>query len=159
MNIAARLGKSKPQSAPPSLWFPLTDFGPAGFVAGIVGGDIIPEHPRQLATVTEQQRLLAFVVDEWLRLGDVQVQFTWDGIPHFDLGDGNLFGAIGSQLALAVAKRDGLAICDECGEFFIPRRQNKPGTPRRCPKPACRDLAAKREWARRKRAAERGATE
>jgi len=158
LNIAARLVQAHPEPAPAEAWLPLTDFVPGQLVAGVVGGDIIPEVPRRrLASASEQQRLLARVVQQWLLLGDVQVQFTYQDRPHFDLGNGNLFGAIGLQLALAVAKREGLAICDECGRFFVPRRQNKPGTPRRCPRPACRERAAKRDSARRRRAREREA--
>jgi len=156
LNIGAKLAKARPEQAPAAMWVPLIDFGPRHVVAGVIGGDIIPDHPRRLADVRQQQGVLAMVVQDWLSLGDVQVHYTWDGHPHFDLGGGNLFGAIGVQLALAVAKRDGLAICDECGEFFIPRRLNRPGSPRRCPKPECRDRAAKRESARRRRARERG---
>ena len=95
------------------------------------------------------------MIQGWLNLGDVGVTFTWDQAPHFDLGHGSLFGAVGLQLALAVARREGLSICDECGVFFVPQRQNRPGVPRRCNKPECRQRAAKRESARRRRAVDR----
>lgn len=155
LDISARLGAATPRPGPEKLWEPLIDFLPGGIVPGVVGGRLAVERARRLAPVNEQRSLLAEVVQRWLTLGDVQVQYAWRGDrPHFDLGGGNLFGALGTQLALAVARKDGLAICDECGCFFVPKRAARPGAPRRCPN--CRDRAAKRESARRRRARERG---
>jgi len=152
LDIAAQLHIDPARSPSLDLWRPLHNFLPNGLVADVLG-QALPDIQRFVAPPPQQAKLLGTVIDHWLALGDVQVSFTWDGRPHTSFGTGNLFGALGLQLALAVSRTDGLAICDACGHTFIPVRQRRAGSPTYCPE--CGPRASKRESARRRRAQER----
>ena len=147
LDIAAELSRpGRPRTVDGGRWEPLEELYPPGVMKPILRASDVPS----------QRRLLAAAVQEWLELGDAQMSFQWTGDrPQYDLGTGSLFGALALQLSLTVARLDALVICDACGRSYIPRRQNRPGVPRRCPDPECRDRLPKRLYAQRRRAQER----
>jgi hypothetical protein len=148
LTIAEALSHRSPRAIVGDLWTTLDDLYPFD-VASVVA--VTPSVDAGAA----QRRLLASALQEWLRLGGVEVAFDWVGVrPQLSLGGGSLFGALAMQLVLAVAGVDGFALCDECGLPFLPKRRNRPGVPRRCPEH--RDVVPKREYARRKAAERRG---
>lgn len=92
--------------------------------------------------------LLERAVNEWLAMGDARVAWRWSrGRPQVDLGGDSLFSAMAVQLSLALARVDGLSICDECRRPYPARRRNAPGKPRYCP--SCRNRATSRNWYRK----------
>lgn len=121
-----------------------------------------PADPELWATVYERSRrmapwwkresapageraILARVIDEWMRVGDVRPRPLWAG-SRLDVrleGTG-LFGAIARELALTLASIEALGVCEGCGAFYAPRRGQ-----RFCLKPAChriRERARLRRW-------------
>jgi hypothetical protein len=146
LNIAAALAPKLPEPVPPEAWRVLDPLVPMSIEAAVTPSDV---------DGLKQRRLLEMAVQSWLTLGDVSVSFSWRmHRPVIDIGSGSLFGALALQLALAVARVDGLDICDNCGRFFIPKRRNPAGTPRRCPDTECRSRMPKRKYAAERRAKE-----
>jgi hypothetical protein len=89
-------------------------------------------------------------------------QAIWDIYPgrHGYGPEGFLFPTLAMQLAAAIASPLGLFVCDECGLPYAPRRRPRPDRRHYCA--ACSagvSLAAKRQWARERRAASRPAGE
>ncbi len=146
LNVASRLARPDAQPVPVHLFPQVLD-------------ELIPVpleyFLRGEQSVKLQRRILALAVEKWLEWGDVRVSYRWDR-DHAQLayGGASLFGSLATQLAVAVAKAESLVICDECGVIYAPKRAYRPGMPRRCPRRECRQLAAKREYARRRRAAQ-----
>jgi len=91
---------------------------------------------------------LGTVVDEWLAMSGVRLSFSWhdEGAEMgFEPWEG-LLSEIGLQLAVAVARGDGLAICAECSRPFAPKR--RPARGRRSFCPACGPRAASKQASR-----------
>ena len=90
--------------------------------------------------------LLAAWVEEWLVLGGVRPSFQWRGTtggdPRIQLQAPSSFGVLATQLAFAVARADGLAMCAACGVAYIPKR--RPRADRRSFCPGCGKTAANR---------------
>lgn len=85
----------------------------------------------------EWQRLvLAKIIDQWLRIGDVRPTFSWNdkttGI-EIRLAGQLLFGRLARELALAVARVDSLATCHNCGHLFVPKRKPRADQKSWCP--------------------------
>lgn len=81
---------------------------------------------------TEKLYLGAFV-ENMLQMGDVRIGFSWaDNVSEVDLVAPSMFSALAMQLALAVSRSDGLAICSNCARPFIPSRRPKPSQRRYC---------------------------
>ncbi|WP_373068561.1 hypothetical protein [Gemmatimonas sp.] len=173
-----RRRRNQREGVPPEMWKPLTGLAPSlipsvlenqredPLIFELADGSTRPHtvKPAEAERIklevsdrnlSEQRRLLAFVVEQWLTIGDVRLRYVWEDRPHFDMAGGTLFGALGIQVALAVARSEGLAICSECGLVYVPKRRSRGDGPTRCPEKACRIDAAKRDSARKRRAAER----
>jgi hypothetical protein len=115
----------------------------------------------------EMSREVAFQVEQvmdavgyWLELGDVAPRFWWWGSTPpsitFESANGGLFGVLAMQIALAVVRTDGLAICSGCSIPYVPPRAPRNGRRRYCD--ACRRAKvpardASRDYRRRRRIA------
>lgn len=72
--------------------------------------------------------------------------------PQFTVMPHSLLAAVGVQLALAIARTDGLAFCSACGRAYPPKRRPQAGRRNYCPdcgvqaarRDAARDFAARR---------------
>jgi hypothetical protein len=122
-----------------------------------------PDAPYWKQNITAEHDRLAMRLNEFLRIGAVRPSVHWfdyerwqAGLPmrgwSIKLTFGGLFGALASQLAFAVARTQGLAICSACARPFTPIKQLSNG--RRhyctdCKKASARD--ASRDYRRRKR--------
>ena len=102
--------------------------------------------------ILEAERgLLAEIVEYWLLLGDVQPRLNWGFTnaaepifkdPEIALRGGGLFGALGTQLALAVAQTKGFAFCTNCGRDFSPeKRRPSVGRRRYCSRKGCKQAS------------------
>lgn len=72
-------------------------------------------------SVGEARRRLARSVDSWLRWADNRTVFTWDpesDTPTIEVGCHGLFQCLTWELALTVARLDGLTVCEGCGEPY-----------------------------------------
>lgn len=114
-------------------------------------------------TLESDHDRLAIRVNEFLKMGAVAPFVQWfdydrrqKGLPiqgwAIKLKFGGLFGALAAELAFAVARTDGLAICSACAKSYTPRR--RPAAGRRqycdgCKKASRRD--ARRDCTRRKK--------
>jgi DNA-directed RNA polymerase subunit RPC12/RpoP len=84
-----------------------------------------------------------------------------DQMPNFwlDVGDQGAMSRIVVEMLAAVSTYPGVYRCSECGETYFPPGGRKPkeGNDNYCP--VCsegRDVASKRNWARRNRAKDKG---
>jgi hypothetical protein len=163
LNIAAHLHRKK--TAPVEVWRPLERLYRIDAATLLGEGRDLPEldyatlgrlrqqgidpvQPRRI-TVPEQRTLLRRAIEVWLEMGDVAVVFDWHGhTPAIRFGSSSLAGALALQLALAVARSKGLAICTSCGRAYSPTRRPALGRNNYCPD-LCGTPAAKRDWAAR----------
>ncbi len=74
-----------------------------------------------------QRTSVAFELNRWLEIGGVRLavecfkhSYSISLQPPYHLG---VFGAIACQLAFAIARADGLAICSGCGQAYTPTRR------------------------------------
>lgn len=133
-----------PKAAPWEMWQVMTDLFVPLFDIVAFERLVNDRHDR----LKVQGRLLEMAVEKWLALGDVRIGWRWaDGSPQVDLGGDSLFSALALQLTLALARLDGLSICDECGRSYLARRRAPAGKPRYCPE--CRGTVPARNWYRR----------
>jgi hypothetical protein len=66
---------------------------------------------------------LSTVVNEWLFVANVRPELRWSGdrlTVSFGIY-GSLFGALASQLMLAVSRTRGIAFCSDCGQLYTPK--------------------------------------
>jgi hypothetical protein len=105
-----------------------------------------------------EQDILARVVGEWLRLGNVRPELRWEveGRVEVILSHAGLFGAVTRELAFAVANISGLATCAGCGTAFAPTRQPAKGQRSWCSE--CRASGADLRQAKRDQRARYRAT-
>lgn len=69
------------------------------------------------------RRLLGTLVDDLMRLGEVRLGLAWTGPrPEIKLEAGGLFGAPAVELAWAVTRASGFAVCAGCGAVYPPSR-------------------------------------
>jgi hypothetical protein len=85
-------------------------------------------------------------VGQWLEAANVRPVIIWDDVkPRLEYGSwafpraGALPGALALQLAFAVADRDDLYECSNCGDDYKPKRRISP--PHYCLKKACQRVA------------------
>lgn len=98
----------------------------------------------------ERRVLSSIVRDNWIRPGGVELNFTWEAEePAVEVGGVGLFGALATQLMLAVGKTDSLVLCTSCNTPFMPER--RPRGPRSYCR-ACGRKDALRDAQRRRRA-------
>jgi hypothetical protein len=93
-------------------------------------------------TAAHDRIILRMILTRWLRLGDMRLGFDWTGTgPTLKLvfGGAGLFGALGVQLLLAVARTKGFTFCSACGLPFTPKR--RPRADERHYHPTCREAA------------------
>jgi hypothetical protein len=76
-------------------------------------------HPRHCEqSVAYQRRLLARLIDDWIRIGRVRPQFRWDNEqPTVELSC-SLYSAIGLQLMSAASGQRGIGWCASCAQWF-----------------------------------------
>ncbi len=108
--------------------------------------------------ITEQvpphlvRHVLGSIVDQLLRVADVRVQFGWlQGPPEIAFTTHSLVGALATQVALATARSDGMAICTACGHMYLPERRPALGRRNYCQ--TCRATGAPERDAQRARRA------
>lgn len=79
--------------------------------------------------VNRLRQLVAEVVDDLIRLGDVHPSISWkDASPRIELSPAKvhgLFGAVAMQLAATISGSKGLATCSECAKVYTPSRRPK----------------------------------
>lgn len=76
----------------------------------------------------ELRDVVGGIVDDWLRRARLSVRFRWDKEqPDIELASADAFGAVGRQLAFALARVDGFATCAGCGTPFVPDRRPRQG--------------------------------
>jgi hypothetical protein len=139
LRVVGRLAEG--QSAPEADWRAACEWPE-------LGGDRGPWSPPR--TPTEQRAQLARTITNWLRLGQMRASVEWSGRePELFLGGAGLFGAIALQLALAVTRQQGFAICSECWKVYSVKRRPRVGLGRYCA--TCGAKAANREAQRRRR--------
>ena len=139
LRVAAPLGGGK--SAPGADWREACEWPE-------LAGGRPPWRPPQSAT--DHRAQLARTLTNWLRLGQIRASVEWRGKePELFLGGGGLFGAIALQLALAVTRQRGFAICSECGKVYFVERRPKTALDRYC---LDHKKVANREAQRRRRA-------
>lgn len=97
-----------------------------------------------------QRAFLSREINTWLLLGDVGVgltlrkdDYSFSLQYHPQLG---LFGALACQLALAITRAEGLAICSACGRAYAPPRKPNPDLRNYCR--SCGRRAAMRDASR-----------
>jgi len=75
-------------------------------------------------TSSELRQIVDGVLEFWLEIARVGLRLTWiHGRPDVLL-TGGLFGAIGSQLLMAITGSQGFALCGGCGAVHVPARPN-----------------------------------
>ena len=138
LTIRERIGDGDGPGAPLETWACLADLYRPGFLDSVLGTIDGREG-------WSQRLLLIGAVQAWIDLGGVSLRYTWlDGThPQVIFGTNSMFSDLALQLALSVAKQDGLAICDECGRLYIRQRRNAPGVPKRCRRRECKNAAAR----------------
>ena len=101
---------------------------------------------RKMATEFDlpyQQHLLAKHIDEWLRMGRVEVVFTWPVSGPVMSLMGTTFGTIALQLMLTSGKSQDLTVCSGCSRPYI-RVGRKPQRSRRNYCASCGDVVGSR---------------
>jgi hypothetical protein len=96
------------------------------------------------------KRLLIYLVNRWLALGNVRPILKSDGEREFITFDTNLFGVLATQLMMVVCRTSGLGICSGCGMLYTPRRRQ----PKFGQRNYCQECGKKAAW-RDAKAAER----
>lgn len=92
-------------------------------------------------SVEEGRFIIGRVVSGWLALGGVAPYLDWtDQNPQLRLSVEGLFGALGTQVLLALSRSEGFAVCTECGRLYTPRPKARTGTRRYCEQ--CRSMGA-----------------
>jgi hypothetical protein len=105
-----------------------------------------------------EKMYLADVLRDWMHFGDVRISPSWrsnstEVCLSLDIEYGGLFGALTMQLALALTKSDGYAICDGCQHPYFPKRRPRPDRQNFCPKCQAKGIAhrfAANRWRRKK---------
>jgi len=149
LNIAARLHEG--EVGKPQDWRPLYDK---------VNDRPVPWWKR---SVPVDRAVLSDVLGEWLNIAHVRLECHWSGEkPAIHIATQALFGALVVQLALAISRTDGLAVCSGCGLSYVPSRRPRETKRRYCPecrkrKVPGRDAAT--DYQRRKAQAHRLAAE
>ena len=107
-------------------------------------------------SLREQRYWLGTEVDFLLKLGGVELEFSWRDHPAIVYSTGglvNLFGYLALQLMLAISRTGGLVNCSNCAGTYIPSRRPNANLRNYCPgcgrKAALRDAA--RDYRRRQR--------
>lgn len=140
----------------------------AGYRGAVQGGrrlDGSAAPATSLPPINEQmsQRARAFLgtlVDDLMRLGGVRLGFDWtDRLPEVNLEAGGLLGAIAIELAFAVSRASGFAICSECDDVYTPSRRPVEGKRSYCQ--SCKESGApvrnaQRDYRRRSSRAQQG---
>jgi len=112
-------------------------------------------------SVEGEKLIVARVLNEWLRLGSVRPVMEWRPSRKHERpairfgGSSGLFGALALQLALAIGKLDGLALCVHCRAEYMPAaRSPKAGQRNFCPdcrKAGIPNRYSLRDWRERNR--------
>jgi len=88
--------------------------------------------------VWNRQVLLAKSVQSWLDQADVKIEYYWWNDKHkVVLGTPSLFAALSVQL-MSTVSRNGIAICSNCGDIYIPTRAPRRDQRSYCSKEECK---------------------
>lgn len=128
----------------------IPDFG-GQILIRMEDADLLVVHLEDAEPTSEQDRVqLGWLVDQWLRIGDVRLAFSFAGSKGtLRFEPGGLFGSVATHVALAVARSAGIAFCASCTQAFPPRRS----TQKYCSR--CGDRARMRDAQRARRARRR----
>lgn len=143
--IAARLHRDDPKPGREDDWAVLGAWG-----RWDVGED-----------VSVDRRMLGRAVDDWLRNTRARPRVRWNPEaerPSVEIASFGLFQNLARDLALTVARRDGLAVCDGCGNPYTPSRKPRKDRRNFC-KPCRDDGVPARLRMRDRRRRERGETD
>jgi len=104
---------------------------------GVLGGRgqwkhvLIAPASRVGRSVEEDRLCLGGALTSWLQQGQIHVLFGWPDLatdePVFQWRAGSLLLAVGVEIAGAITRTSGVAICSGCGELFPPARRQRPG--------------------------------
>jgi hypothetical protein len=157
LNIAACLHSGRPVATEDvetiDEWHATVEHGLAGInpETGLI--DLPSQFPKWEPNYSDMGALVARVIEDWLWAGNVRPIFRWEsGAPRMLFGQfgsrgfekhSGLFAALAMQLALAVGRTDGLAICSACSSAYVPLR--RPRADRRNYCPSCGRTAALRD--------------
>jgi hypothetical protein len=85
--------------------------------------------------ISADRSMVSVVVNEWLAFAGVRPVYSWDlgGKASIMMAGGSLFGALIVQLAIAIGRIDGLAVCSGCGVSYVPSRNPRSDQRRYCP--------------------------
>lgn len=108
---------------------------------------IVANDPGGVRSHIEHAVVIEKVLRQWL--DGASPVFRWrDGSPETTWTPGGLAGAIGIEASLAIARRDGVAVCAGCGTTFLPRRKPRAGDQTWCGDEACRRERQRRHTAK-----------
>jgi len=83
--------------------------------------------------VSSHRALVANVINSWLWYGDVYPGLFWsEENPRLELTGTGLFGALATQLVLAISRTGGLVFCSGCGAPYFPERRPREGERHYC---------------------------
>lgn len=99
--------------------------------------------------------LLSTRLSEWLDLGNIQLTTNWNWrLQKLQIAlNVSLFGALAFQLAAVISGSRGVAFCDSCGGFYVPKQQPRHGEMHYCLE--CKKTAPSRNSQRKRRAKQR----
>lgn len=100
------------------------------------------------------KRLLIYLVNRWVALGNVRPILKSEGDCDFITFDTNLFGKLAAQMMMVVGGTNGLGYCSACGMPYAPQRQPKSSQRNYCQE--CRERAPWRDAKADQRRRERG---
>ncbi len=94
---------------------------------------------------------LSMILDGWVQMAGLRPYFWWaEGSPELSMRPNSLFGGIIMNAILAVARVDGLAICDACRRVYIPPARPRKDRKNYCNRPSCGERRASRRAASRR---------
>jgi hypothetical protein len=79
-----------------------------------------PKSPPNLNPLTLDKSLLSALINHWVEISNLRPRFDWSEKGIFVSFDSNLFGVIASQLLMVISRTQGLGICSNCSQPFIP---------------------------------------
>ena len=100
----------------------------------VLEGNITADVSRRIrGSVSLARGVLGNHVHRFLEIGGIEVQFVWyHERPSISLTGEYLFAIVATQLAFAVARSEGLAICVACGRPYSPTRRPAKGRRNYC---------------------------
>jgi hypothetical protein len=88
--------------------------------------------PEPKSNLREHKWRLAIEVNSLLKIGDVGLEFSWRSDPKIAYSPFDLFGHLALQVMMVVSRTDGLAVCSNCSDAYIPKRRPNPNRRHYC---------------------------